>query len=147
MTAKIKTEFERARLDEIFAEIERERNVTVIENQKEHDDKRCEEKLKSKLRQNPSAIAGNARELIKENCFKTKREEFFATAYLNLYENEIKKSRKELSQAKTEINVLRNFANAVELKLENAIKTANEQDNHHYYKIFAESVKILLESL
>ena len=32
-------------------------------------------------------------------------------------------------------------------RLEKAEKAAREQDNHHYYKIFAEGVKALLQSL
>ena len=46
-----------------------------------------------------------------------------------------------------EINILRNFANAVDNRLQKAEKAAKEQDNHHYYKIFAECVKTLLESI
>ena len=46
-----------------------------------------------------------------------------------------------------ELNVLRNFANAVDTRLEKAERTAKEQDNHHYYKLFAEQVKVLLEKL
>lgn len=46
-----------------------------------------------------------------------------------------------------ELNVLRNFATAVDIRLQKAEKAAKEQDNHHYYKIFAEGVKTLLESI
>ena len=47
----------------------------------------------------------------------------------------------------TELNVLRNFANAVSMRLEKAERSAREQHNHHYYKIFAEGVKSLLDAL
>lgn len=46
-----------------------------------------------------------------------------------------------------EINILRNFANAVDNRLQKAEKAAKEQDNHHYYKIFAQGVKTLLNSI
>ena len=46
-----------------------------------------------------------------------------------------------------ELNILRNFANAVDNRLQKAEKSAREQDNHHYFKIFAEGVKTLLEKL
>lgn len=46
-----------------------------------------------------------------------------------------------------ELNTLRNFATAVDIRLQKAEKAAKEQDNHHYYKIFAECVKEMLEKL
>ena len=46
-----------------------------------------------------------------------------------------------------ELNTLRNFATAVNIRLQKAEKAAKEQDNHHYYKIFAECVKDMLEKL
>lgn len=46
-----------------------------------------------------------------------------------------------------EINLLRNFAQGVSQRLEKAERSAREQDNHHYYKIFADGVKTLLEAL
>ena len=46
-----------------------------------------------------------------------------------------------------ELHILRNFANAVDTRLQKAEKSAREQDNHHYYKIFAYGVKELLEKL
>ena len=35
----------------------------------------------------------------------------------------------------------------VSQRLEKAERSAREQDNHHYYKIFADGVKTLLEAL
>ena len=35
----------------------------------------------------------------------------------------------------------------VDTRLQKAEKSAKEQDNHHYYKIFAEGVKTLLDSI
>ena len=46
-----------------------------------------------------------------------------------------------------EMNILRNFVQGVSARLEKAEKSAREQDNHHYYKIFAEGVKGLLEKI
>lgn len=39
------------------------------------------------------------------------------------------------------------FGNANVFRLQKAEKAAKEQDNHHYYKIFAECVKEMLEKL
>ena len=47
----------------------------------------------------------------------------------------------ELKVIDVELNTLRNFATAVDIRLQKAEKAAKEQDNHHYYKIFAECVK------
>jgi hypothetical protein len=54
---------------------------------------------------------------------------------------------KELGALNTELNILRNFAQGVSYRLEKAERSAREQDNHHYYKIFADGVKTLLEAL
>lgn len=51
------------------------------------------------------------------------------------------------TRTQTEINLLRNFANGVSQRYEKAERSAREQDNHHYYKIFAECVKEMLEKL
>ena len=47
----------------------------------------------------------------------------------------------------SELNILRNFSQGVSQRLEKAERSAREQDNHHYYKIFADGVKTLLEAL
>ena len=52
-----------------------------------------------------------------------------------------------LAPMNEEINLLRNFAQGVSQRLEKAERSAREQDNHHYYKIFADGVKTLLEAL
>ena len=75
------------------------------------------------------SIAGN-------DGFKTKWEKILSQFILN-----------QLAPMNEEINILRNFANAVDNRLQKAEKAAKEQDNHHYYKIFAEGVKTLLESI
>ena len=53
----------------------------------------------------------------------------------------------KLEQYTLEINLLRNFANGVSQRYEKADRSAREQDNHHYYKIFADGVKSLLDAL
>lgn len=46
-----------------------------------------------------------------------------------------------------ELNILRNFATAVDTRLQKAEKAAREQDNHHYFKMFADSVRGLLDRI
>ena len=75
------------------------------------------------------SIAGN-------EGFKTKWEKILSQFILN-----------NIAPMNDEINVLRNFAQGVSQRLEKAERSAREQDNHHYYKIFADGVKTLLEAL
>ena len=55
--------------------------------------------------------------------------------------------KSEVDEAIAELNRLSNFAMAVIQRLENCERTAREQDNHHYYKIFADSVRKLAAKL
>lgn len=139
--AKIKTEEERARLDAIFAEVEAaERGETAPEadtrtqQQIDEDNRKAKIKRLSSLERkeflcNVKSIAGN-------DGFRTKWEKILSQFILN-----------QLAPMNEELNVLRNFATAVDNRLQKAEKAAKEQDNHHYYKIFAEGVKTLLESI
>ena len=79
---------------------------------------------------------GNVKSIAGNDGFKTKWERILSQFILN-----------QLAPMNEEINILRNFANAVDNRLQKAEKAAKEQDNHHYYKIFAEGVKTLLESI
>lgn len=148
--ALIKTDEERARLDEIFAQVEAELNgIPYIEppkNQQEQEElnrKAKEERLKA---QEHSQIVSNVRKMILDNAFKTKWEKVLAEKYVNLYDS-IPKKAINLGDINTELNILRNFSNAVAMHLERAERSAREQDNHHYYKIFTETVKGLLDKL
>ena len=74
--------------------------------------------------------------IIGNDGFKTKWEKILAKFILN-----------SIAPMNEELNLLRNFTTSVSQRLENAERSAKEQDNHHYYKIFAEGVKTLLEKL
>lgn len=139
--AKIKTAEERERLDRIFAEVEAaERGETMepaeTRTQEQIDsDNRCAkiDRLSSLERKE---FLGNVKSIAGNDGFKTKWEKILSQFILN-----------QLAPMNEEINILRNFANAVDNRLQKAEKAAKEQDNHHYYKIFAEGVKTLLESI
>ena len=140
--AKIKTEEERARLDAIFAEIEAAERGELFETEapEAHAPATSAElRLES---QDVKQIVGNAKCMLKDDAFKTKWERVLAKTLIKVTE-----TPDELGKLHAELNVLRNFVNAVERRLENAESTAREQDNHHYYKIFAEGVKGLLEKI
>lgn len=140
-TAKIKTEEERARLDQIFAEIEAAERGEALEPAETRTQEQIDEdNRKAKIRRLSSLerkeFLGNVKSIAGNDGFKTKWERILSQFILN-----------QLAPMNEEINILRNFANAVDNKLQKAEKAAREQDNHHYYKIFAEGVKTLLESI
>lgn len=139
--AKIKTEEELARLDSIFAEVEAaERGETLepaktrTQEQIDEDNRRAKIDRLSSLER--KEFLGNVKSIAGNDGFKTKWERILSQFILN-----------QLAPMNEEINILRNFANAIDNRLQKAEKAAREQDNHHYYKIFAEGVKTLLESI
>jgi hypothetical protein len=144
--AKIDKEAELARLDQIFAEIEaQERGEVLPPPAPANDGKSVAEK---RLESQPlTQIVGSVRQMLKDDAFKTKWERVLARTLVNVTDNGVFIEAKELAAKNSELNSLRNFATAVEKHLAKAEKTAKEQDNHHYYKIFAEQTKQLLEKL
>ena len=141
MTA-IKTEEERARLDELYALVEAENAAAEAETEKPEPTK----PTKEKSTEPPSSIAGNLRTLLREGNI-TKREKWIAINYIALYETHIPEMMKDAARMRAELNRLSNFAMAVIQRLENCERTAREQDNHHYYKILADSVRKLADKL
>ena len=79
---------------------------------------------------------GNVKSIVGNGGFTTKWEKILSQFILN-----------NIAPMNEEINLLRNFANGVSQRYEKAERSAREQDNHHYYKIFADGVKTLLEAL
>ena len=139
---QIKTDEERARLDVIFAEIEAQGNAP-------EDVPKCppttgstqafEDRFDAmELRE----IVGNVVHMLEAGAFKTKWERVLARALIRAMEEP--KNRAALN---TELNLLRNFAAAVEHHLDAAERAAKEQDNHHYYKVFSGKVRALLGNL
>ena len=133
-----KPEEERARLDQIFAEVEAaERGEFDTQETQKQDTVQTKNKAEERLAKlDCKEFIGNIKSLCNQEFFKTKWEKVMAKFIID-----------SIAPMHQEINVLRNFANSVDNHLQKAIKTAKEQDNHHYYKIFAESVKQLLEKI
>lgn len=139
--AKIKTDEELARLDRIFAEVEAEELGGIPQKADFRTPAQiAEDSRKAKINRLSSLerkeFFGNVKSIAGNDGFKTKWERILSQFILN-----------QLAPMNEEINILRNFANAVDNRLQKAEKAAKEQDNHHYYKIFAEGVKTLLESI
>ena len=139
--AKVKTAEEMARLDAIWAELEAHKDELEepkpdTRPQSEID----EENRKAKIRRLSSLerkeFLGNVKSIVGNGGFTTKWEKILSQFILN-----------NLAPMNDEIDLLRNFAQGVSQRLEKAERSAREQDNHHYYKIFADGVKKLLEAL
>lgn len=139
--AKIKTDEERARLDAIFAEIEAmERGEPLPKADSRTPAQIAEDNRKAKIDRLANAdikeFLGNVKANIGNGAFTTKWEIILSRFIVE-----------RMTPMNEELNILRNFANAVDNRLQKAEKSAREQDNHHYYKIFAEGVKTLLGAL
>lgn len=141
MSLNFKPDEERARLDQIFAEIEAEERGETLpkvdtRSQAEIDEDNRKAKIEKLASVERKEFIGNVKAMIGNNAFKTKWEKVLAQFIMN-----------SIAPMNIELNLLRNFATAVQKHLESAERSAKEQDNHHYYKIFAESTKTLLEKL
>lgn len=139
--AKIKTSEERERLDRIFAEVEAaERGETAPEADTRTQQQINEDNRRSKIKRlanlETKEFIGNVKANIGNGAFTTRWEKILSQFIME-----------RIAPMNEELNVLRNFASAVDNRLQKAEKAAKEQDNHHYYKIFAEGVKTLLESI
>lgn len=139
--AKIKTEEELARLDRIFAEVEAaERGEIPQKADSRTPAQIAEDNRKAKIDRLANAdikeFLGNVKSNIGNGSFTTKWEIILSRFIVE-----------RIAPMNDELNVLRNFATAVDIRLQKAEKAAKEQDNHHYYKIFAEGVKTLLDSI
>lgn len=151
---QIKTDDEMARLDEIFAQVDAElhpeRETIATEPpvpQSVTDELNRKAKEMRLMAQDHSQMVSNASQMLKTNAFKTRWERVLATKYIDLYNVILPQKEEKLGNINVELNVLRNFSRAVELHIERAERSAREQDNHHYYKVFAGIVRALLEKL
>ena len=139
--AKIKTDEELARLDRIFAEVEAAERGETLEpaetrTQEQIDEDNRRAKIKRLANLETKEFIGNVKANIGNGAFTTRWEKIMSQFIMD-----------RIAPMNDELNVLRNFATAVDIRLQKAEKAAKEQDSHHYYKIFAEGVKTLLESI
>ena len=139
--AKIKTSEERERLDRIFAEVEAAERGDTMEpvdtrTQEQIDEDNRKAKIDRLANLEIKEFVGNVKANIGNGAFTTRWEKILSQFIMD-----------RLGPMNEELKVLRNFTKSVSTRLEKAERTAREQDNHHYYKIFAEQVKTLLEKL
>ncbi len=139
--AKVKTAEEMARLDAIWAELEAHKDELEepkpdTRPQAEIDEENRNAKIRRLSSLERKEFLGNVKSIVGNGGFTTKWEKILSQFILN-----------NLAPMNEEINLLRNFAQGVSQRYEKAERSAREQDNHHYYKIFADGVKTLLEAL
>ena len=130
-----------ARLDAIFAEVEAAERGETLEpaetrTQEQIDEDNRRAKIDRLANLETKEFIGNVKANIGNGAFTTRWEKILSQFIMN-----------RIAPMNDELNTLRNFATAVDIRLQKAEKAAREQDNHHYYKIFAEGVKTLLESI
>ena len=107
---------------------------TRTQEQRDEDNRRA--KIDRLVNLEIKEFIGNVKANIGNNAFTTRWEKILSQFIMD-----------RLGPMNEELNVLRNFTKSVSTRLEKAERTAREQDNHHYYKLFAEQVKALLEKL
>lgn len=139
--AKVKTAEEMARLDAIWAELEAHKDELEepkpdARPQAEINEDNRKAKIDRLANVEMKEFLGNVKANAGHGAYKTRWEMILSKFILN-----------RMAPMNVELNVLRNFAIAVSNRLEKAERSAKEQDNHHYYKIFAEGVKELLDAL
>ena len=150
MTA-IKTEAERARLDELYALVEAEMDHSagagetpeeLKKTQKDIDEENRRARIERLSSQEPSEFIASVGDRIRTKAFKTDWEEILCRQYQNLF-----RLSKVPGYLNAEVNLYRQFVSGVIAELDRCTGLAKEQDNHHYYKIFADYVRKHLEKL
>ena len=150
MTA-IKTEEERARLDELYALVEAEMDHSAgagetpeepKKTQKEIDYENRRARIERLSSQEPSEFIASVGDRIRTNAFKTDLEEILCRQYQNLF-----RLSKVPGYLKAEVNLYRQFVSGVIAELDRCTGLAKEQDNHNYYKVFSDYVRKHLEKL
>ena len=150
MTA-IKTEAERARLDELYALVESEMDHSTGSGEMPEEPKKTQKEIDYENRrarierlssQEPSEFIASVGDRIRTNAFKTDLEEILCRQYQNLF-----RLSKVPGYLKAEVNLYRQFVSGVIAELDRCTGLAKEQDNHNYYKVFADYVRKHLEKL
>ena len=150
MTA-IKTEEERARLDELYALVEAEMDHSAGSGEMPEEPKKTQKEIDFENRraridrlssQEPSEFIASVDDRIRTNAFNTDLEEILCRQYQNLF-----RLSNVPGYLKAEVNLYRQFVSGVIAELDRCTGLAKEQDNHHYYKVFADYVRKHLEKL
>ena len=139
---KIDTEAERERMNRIFDEIAGNMPEEPRKTQKEIDEENRRARIDRLSSQEPAEFIAIVNDRIRTNSFKTDLEEILCRQFQKLF-----RLSKVPGYLNAEVNVYRNFVAGVIAELDRCTGLAKEQDNHHYYKVFADYVRKHLEKL
>ena len=146
---KIDMEAERERMNRIFDDIAgkmpeepKKTPEDPKKTQKEIDYENRRARIDRLSSQEPAEFIAIVDYRIRTNAFKTDLEEILCRQYQNLF-----RLSKVPGYLNDEVNVYRNFVAGVIAELDRCTRIAKEQDNHHYYKVFADYVRKHLEKL
>lgn len=139
---KIDTEAERERLDRIFDEIAGKMPEEPKKTQKEIDFENRRARIDRLSSQEPAEFVASVDDRIRQKSFRTDAEEILCRQYQNLF-----RLSKVPGYLNAEVNLYRHFVAGVIAELDRCTVLAKEQDNHHYYKVFADYVRKHLEKL
>ena len=139
---KIDTEAERERMNRIFDEIAGNMPEEPRKTQKEIDEENRRARIDRRSSQEPAEFIAIVNDRIRTNSFKTDLEEILCRQFQNLF-----RLSNVPGYLNAEVNVYRNFVAGVIAELDRCTGLAKEQDNHHYYKVFADYVRKHLEKL
>ena len=141
---KIDMEAELERLDRIFDEIagkipEEPKKIPEEpkKTQKEIDYENRRARIDRLSSQEPAEFIASVGDRIRTNAFNTDWEEILCRHNL----------AKVPGQLNAEVNLYRHFVAGVIAELDRCTGLAKEQDNNHYYKVFADYVRKHLEKL
>lgn len=139
---KIDTEAERERMNRIFDEIAGNMPEEPRKTQKEIDEENRRARIDRLSSQEPAEFIASVNDRIRQKAFRTDAEEVLCRQFQNLF-----RLSKVLGYLNAEVNVYRNFVAGVIAELDRCTGLAKEQDNHHYYKVFADYVRKHMEKL
>lgn len=139
---KIDTEAERERLDRIFDEIAGKMPEEPKKTQKEIDFENRRARIDRLSSQEPAEFVASVDDRIRQKSFRTDAEEILCRQYQKLF-----RISKVPGYINAEVNLYRHFVEGLISELDRCTGLAKEQDNHHYYKVFADYVRKHLEKL
>ena len=139
---KIDRAAERERLDLIFDEIAGKIPEEPRKTQKEIDDENRRARIDRLSSQEPAEFIASVNDRIRQKAFRTDAEEVLCRQFQNLF-----RLSKVPGYLKAEVNLYRQFVSGVIAELDRCTGLAKEQDNHNYYKVFADYVRKHLEKL
>ena len=133
---------ERERLDRIFDEIAGKIPEEPRKTQKEIDEENRRARIDRLSSQEPAEFVAGVDDRIRTKAFKTDWEEILCRQYQKLF-----RLSKIPGYLNAEVTLYRHFVAGVISELDRCTELAKEQDNHHFYKVFADYVRKHLEKL